>query len=312
MANEPKWAEFIIKMAGKLGFSEVRTRWRLQKYLDKQDTQGESAPITAARVYTKCYHCRALQSPEDKICDQCGKPIKPNLINRFSDLKSGWGETFNAPTTLLILYIIAYLRVFLAQSSGSFWQLDSRFLGMHGAVYPHGIFAYGEWWRLIAAIYLHGALLHIGFNLYATMILAPRCEELLGRGRVLLMFLVCGVMGFIGTIYMGNASLGASGGIMGFLGYLASWGHRDGTPFGIETRNFALQWLLIVTIFGILMGGTDHTAHFVGFLTGAAFGFLVRPASQLKIAEEKLLGTFSYVVFAVLTLYGMVKIIVPY
>jgi membrane associated rhomboid family serine protease len=202
--------------------------------------------------------------------------------------------------------------VYATQTGGEgFWSLDGRALSMHGAVSRLAVDFYGQWWRLGSAAFLHAGLMHIGFNIYALMIIAPKVEEICGRGRTLLLFMLTAIIGFYSTItFSGAGSVGASGGIMGFLGFAAAWGHKDGTPYGIEVRNMMVQWFVFVTIFGLLMN-TDHAAHFGGFISGAIFGWLLKPSNEMKRDEEKRVNLFSYIVFLPIAAISLLQVFFP-
>lgn len=310
MSEEPKWAQILIKTAGKLGFSEVKMRWRLQKYMDKSSSTDDNSN-TARRNFVNCYHCRALQSPGDKICYQCGKPVTPSVGESLRDTVGGIGGNLNAPMMLMLLFVVAYLRVMISSPSASFWSLRGDVLFVHGAVFGEAIVGFNQWWRLLSAAYLHGGIMHIGFNIYALMIIGPKVEEILGRGRTLLLFAVTAIFGFLATtVFTGHLSVGASGGIMGFLGFAAAWGHKDGTPYGIEIRNLMVQWFIFVTIFGLLLN-TDHAAHFGGFISGGILGFVVTPSRELKIKKERIYESVSMGLWLVATGYVFVRILFP-
>ena len=49
-----------------------------------------------------------------------------------------------------------------------------------------------EPWRLVTAIFLHGGLLHIGFNMWVLMDIGPMVEELYGSARYLFLFVATG------------------------------------------------------------------------------------------------------------------------
>ncbi len=52
-------------------------------------------------------------------------------------------------------------------------------------------------WRFVTAIFLHGSLLHIGFNMWVLMDLAPTIEELYGSARFLFIFIATGAFGYV-------------------------------------------------------------------------------------------------------------------
>ena len=63
-----------------------------------------------------------------------------------------------------------------------------RVLGATGAV-P---WQEGQWWTLFTAIYLHGGLLHILFNVLWIRQLGPAVEDLYGPARLVIIFTVAG------------------------------------------------------------------------------------------------------------------------
>src|SRR5258708_39773071 len=75
-------------------------------------------------------------------------------------------------------------------------------------------------WRLITAIFLHGSLLHLGFNMWVMMDLAPTIEELYGSARFFFVFIVTGVSGYVLSSTTGHFSVGASGSLLGLVGLL--------------------------------------------------------------------------------------------
>ena len=152
MSEEPKWMNLLIKTAGKLGFSEVKMRWRLQKHFHKNTENSTESVQPVSRKFTKCYHCRALQSPGDKICDQCGKSIRPSLFESGQDFFTGWSDSLNTPTILMLLSVLAYLRIYLSQSGGTFMDLQGEALYTHGAIYGKAIVLGHQWWRLITMV----------------------------------------------------------------------------------------------------------------------------------------------------------------
>lgn len=74
---------------------------------------------------------------------------------------------------------------------------------------------------VITSMFLHGGFLHIGGNMLYLWIFGNNVEDVLGHGRFLLFYLLCGIGGAIGHIVSGPnsaaPSLGASGAIAGVL-----------------------------------------------------------------------------------------------
>jgi membrane associated rhomboid family serine protease len=146
-------------------------------------------------------------------------------------------------------------------------------LGMTGAY----ALKRGRWWTLVTAIYLHGGLLHILFNLLWVRQLAPVVEDLFGRARLAVIFTAGGALGFLVSDLAGVPfSIGASGGIFGLLGALVFYGKSRGGTFGVAIMRQYGHWALILFVLGFLMPGVDNFAHAGGFaggfLAGAALG----------------------------------------
>ena len=59
-----------------------------------------------------------------------------------------------------------------------------------------GLIMQGQVWRLIMACFLHIGILHILFNSYALYILGPWMEEIFGRRRAWIIYIVSGIAGF--------------------------------------------------------------------------------------------------------------------
>ena len=52
-------------------------------------------------------------------------------------------------------------------------------------------------WRFVMAIFLHGSLLHIGFNMWVLMDVGPLVEEVYGSARYLFIYVATGVAGYV-------------------------------------------------------------------------------------------------------------------
>jgi rhomboid protease GluP len=143
----------------------------------------------------------------------------------------------------------------------------------------HGFaWAYGQWWTLVTSIYLHGSLLHILFNVLWIRQLGPAVEDLYGRTRLIVIFTVAGVAGFVvSNMISGFPTVGASGSIFGLLGAMVAYGRKRGGTFGAMVLRQYGQWALIMFVFGLLMPGVNNWAHgggFAGgFLAGLALSF---------------------------------------
>ena len=73
----------------------------------------------------------------------------------------------------------------------------------------------GEWWRLLTCVFLHGSLLHIGFNMWCLWNLGQLAESLYGRWTYAAIYLFCGIGSSLCSAAWGpyRPSVGASGAI---------------------------------------------------------------------------------------------------
>lgn len=78
---------------------------------------------------------------------------------------------------------------------------------------------------LISAMFMHGSWMHILGNMLYLWIFGDNVEDLLGKGRYLVFYLVCGIAASLAQVFYGPdshiPSLGASGAIAGVLGAYA-------------------------------------------------------------------------------------------
>lgn len=157
----------------------------------------------------------------------------------------------------------------------------------HGALQALGMtgaFAWreGHWWTLLTAIYLHGNLLHILFNVLWIRQLGPAVEETYGSARFFVIFTVSGVAGFVVSNALGIAfTVGASGAIFGLLGAMVAFGRKRGGVFGSLVLRQYGQWALLLFVMGFFMSGVNNLAHAGGFVGGLITGLV------LSLAEHR-------------------------
>ena len=110
---------------------------------------------------------------------------------------------------LAAINALVYLAGFVSQPLE--WELFLR-----GALFPRLVVEYGEAYRLFTAMFLHGSLGHVFFNVYALLIFGRSLEPVFGRIRLLLIYLLGGLTGSALSLWLGGldgASVGASGAV---------------------------------------------------------------------------------------------------
>lgn len=222
-----------------------------------------------------CPDCGQLISVNAERCIHCGRR-NPGLWG-FTPLLRQWlGDAAGfvpAVTAICVaLYVTGLLldpaavmrpQGFLNLLSPSMRSLDK--LGMTGTY----ALQQGRWWTLITAIYLHGGVLHIFFNLLWVRQIAPTVQELFGTARLIVIFTLSGVLGFVVSAIFGVPfTIGASGSIFGLLGAMIYYGRSRGGSFGMAIYRQIGQWALILFFFGFVMAGVNNWAHAGGFASG--------------------------------------------
>jgi rhomboid protease GluP len=157
------------------------------------------------------------------------------------------------------------------------------------------------WWTLFTAIYLHGGLLHIFFNVMWIRNLGPPAIDAFGPARMFVIFTIAGVVGFLVSNFASRAySVGASGSIFGLLAALIVYGRRHGSS--MMTAQL-WQWAIIMFAMGFLMSGVNNWAHAGGFAGGWVTAEFV--GSHEDRREGMILRVLAFALLAA-TLYGFV------
>ena len=231
-----------------------------------------------------CPRCHKIVSSEAETCPHCGQR-KPGLWGATATIRK-LGLQLNFPHLITVFCGVLYLLALALDPSAIFQtqglmqilapSIQASFkLGVTGTV---PIFAYKFWWTPITAIYLHGGLLHIFFNMMWVRQLGPVVEELFGPFRLFAIFTIAGIAGFIASTLAGHElTLGASGSIFGLLAAAIAYGRRAGSQ--LFTRQF-LQWAALLFIMGFIMPGVDNWAHGGGFVGGYAAAYVFSRSSE--------------------------------
>lgn len=181
-------------------------------------------------------------------------------------------------------------------------------------------FAGGQYWRILTGAALHGGLIHLVLNCYALYILGKLIETLSSRAHLAIIFLLSAIGGgVLSLIFLPNGvSVGASGGIVGFLGYLAAYGfvrRKLLTDAFLKNMLFNIGF---IALYGIFLNQTvDNFGHLGGLIVGAVYGFVQIPkdlrrdpreaGNFAQIAGLVSLGIFIAVcVFSILLIFGVV------
>jgi membrane associated rhomboid family serine protease len=147
----------------------------------------------------------------------------------------------------------------------------------------------GEYWRLLTVGTLHGGFLHIYFNGQALYGLGTTVEYLSNRAHLAIVFVLAIVVGALFSLYFlpDTPSVGASGGIMGIIGYAAILGYRRKSQMPPDFLKNMLINIGFIAAFGLVAYEIiDNFGHLGGLLTGVIYGFLQIPRSLEKDPRE--------------------------
>jgi len=179
----------------------------------------------------------------------------------------------------------------------------------------HFIAAYGivpahlEPFTLVSSMFLHGGWLHLLGNMWFLWIFGDNVEDVLGHGKYLLFYLLCGVAAGLLHVWLNPVSrlptIGASGAIAGVMGaYVIKFPHARIVTLiflfifitTVELPAFVLLvfWFVMQLFSGVgsvgyssaTSGGTAWFAHVGGFLAGAVLIKVMGTRQRYRLHRE--------------------------
>jgi len=237
-----------------------------------------------------CPGCGRLVDVNESVCPYCGRaspgmfgygPALQRLLSAFDlSLAVIVGCTLLYVLSLVIdpraIFHMAGMFDILSPSSGAL-----AVLGMTGGF----AMQQGRWWTVLTAVFLHGSLLHLLFNMAITRQYLPYVVQFYGSARAWVIFVVAGMVGFaVSNLAAGVPTIGASGAIFGLLAALIVYGRRT------HQHAVAQQlWMSagMMFLFGFIMPSVNNWAHAGGFAGGfvaaEALSFSGRRESKLLL-----------------------------
>jgi rhomboid protease GluP len=277
-----------------------------------------------------CSSCGSLVGVNDDTCYNCGRR-NPGLWG-FGPMLRAFGNDLGFVSLVIgacsVLYVIGLLLTVMAggdiMGGGGPLSILSPHYNIQflmGASGADPVFFYGRWWTIFSASWLHGSILHILFNMMWVRQLGPATAEIYGPGRMVIIYVLAGAAGFLLTSTVGYVlpglpwplrgsplTVGASASIFGLLGALVYYGRRGGSSIIGAT---ALQYALVLGIFGFIMRGVDNYAHAGGFIGGYLAGMWLDPLrpermDHLLWAIACLAVTLAAILASLVTIFGTV------
>ncbi len=241
------------------------------------DNCGQATPVNLPQ----CVNCGTI-SAQSVVADQQARAERRFLSALFS-------RATPVTYSILIFNLVIYFLMSFVSSGNIINNLlggaDQLTLIAFGAK-VNELIEEGEWFRFVTPIFIHIGFLHIATNSYALWVIGPLVERLYGSARYLLIYLLSGIGGVIGSFIWqemmnkpAGVSAGASGAIFGLFGLLAVFGYRYRSEmppnFLSAIKSSVLPVILINLFIGFSLQFIDNAAHVGGLISGALLTFLI-------------------------------------
>ena len=163
-----------------------------------------------------------------------------------------------------------------------------------GAMITEKILGQGEFYRIFTAMFLHANIDHIFNNMAILILVGAVVENYTGHLYYIILYILSGFFGNILSMAyelrngLSWVSIGASGAIMGIVGFLVAWIIANRKIF-LKNKGTVFR-MIFMAIFVIeacfFQQGANTPAHLGGFLTGFVLGVInIVVFSNNKIME---------------------------
>ena len=209
----------------------------------------------------------------------------------------------SAPATYLLVGINCAVYLIMVARGVSFWSPTVDQLMHFGADNAENVLVYGEWWRIVTAMFVHVGILHLATNMWCLWNLGLLAEPLMGSFGLFATYILTGAAGnLLSTCYnwvrpMHDASgapffaagAGASGAVFGIAGALIVLLKSKRLPIPQyelkRLRRSVIYFAAINLVIGLSVnfgsGFTgveiDNSAHIGGCLCGLLFALPLVP-----------------------------------
>jgi membrane associated rhomboid family serine protease len=231
------------------------------------------------------------------------KAVSEISAARFSEWlmkKSLSGYTLTLPACLILVAVVQSVSDFSVESAGL----------VKPAVW------HGQSWRMFTAILMHADAAHFLLNFLALIQLAKIIEHTVHRAFVPLVFLFSGAVGsvFSVVLYPNSTSVGASGALMGLLGFITMGALFDRTKYPPRYFRLMIEAIGFIGVLGLLgFAFIDNGAHLGGLLCGLWMGWVCFKQNGQWIKDhEKLIkvgGALALFAITVITAYAVQRLL---
>lgn len=237
---------------------------------------------------TVCY--RHPDRPTRLSCSECGRPIcvecsrdaavgqkcpecaTPIGRARVIDARRTVGVRTSATAPVTIAIIVINVAIFLV---GRLIPDVGDRLFVEFSQWKPGVQS-GEWYRAFTAMFLHGSITHVLFNMWALYLFGPVLERRFGAASFVSLYLAGGLAGsaFYHLAGSNAPAVGASGAIFGLFGAMLAASYRQRhTPAGRAVFGQLGLLLAINMALPLIVPRIAWQAHLGGLVAGALIAF---------------------------------------
>jgi len=146
----------------------------------------------------------------------------------------------------------------------------------------------GQYYRFVSAMFLHGGVIHLLFNMSALIRVGKDLEQAFGTWRIVVIYMLSGIYGnLLSCIFLPDVlGVGASGALFGFLGAMFGDFFQNYKSFQ-ESRWRYFASLCLNAVLGLLFGlmpWLDNFQHVGGFIMGILLGSMLL---SLKVKDPR-------------------------
>jgi rhomboid protease GluP len=185
------------------------------------------------------------------------------------------------PVTVALLAVNVAVFALMLLAGAGFWHTPNGVQLAWGANFGPAT-QDGQWWRLFTALFIHFGVVHLALNMWALWDVGRLVEQLYGRWRFAVLYVVSGLLGnLLSLVLHGNQAVsgGASGAIFSLYGALLVflWRERRNVDPGDFRWLFggAAVFSLLMLGVGFVVQGIDNAAHGGGLLAGALMALVL-------------------------------------
>jgi rhomboid protease GluP len=211
------------------------------------------------------------------------------LINKITNINSNNSivKQHNKIITNILITINVAVFLLTAFLSKNIVDIDGNVLLLLGAK-QNQLINSGQYYRLLTAMFLHGGLLHIVFNMYALKSLGPFIESIYGRLQFIIIYFLGGICSSLLSYFFSDGmSVGASGAIFALLGAALIFGIKNKSEIGKNFLSSIIQVIVVNLIMGFTISNIDNYGHIGGLIGGIIISLLLFPFNEKEDRGNK-------------------------